>query len=363
MKNKKKLGGLLLALPLLLSSSPGAPFGQLSTYGGWDKFYFVPLAATGESSRHYEATFKTKAPGFFNFTVGLTNSKFPNEKIIGNSVNYYLYTDTPTSYTISFDLTRDILTETGNKLRVSCYVYDYKEPTTFLVRLHSYFVFSLAQERTWTITGLATNNVFTREKNSDGCSGRMCFNSTTFTSESYRIFYYGYARDYQDPWQNRLPLKSWRFRSLRLDGSEISPQARNCYLEIEKNQEDFACYGETKYEQGVLLRRIPLIVEYFRLNNLGYCRLLLRDGVAISKDGRRIKKASEAGIDDIIVHQVYLPPLPNGVSARNYSFKLVMNEMGEYGFDTLVAPFNVTKTHNVLGPSGNSDWHVEEERC
>jgi hypothetical protein len=361
MKNKTKLWGLFLLTPFLLSANGVSNYGTMSEWGRWSEFYFSPMAQAGESSKSYRGVFTNRKVAFFSFKVGITNDKYPNEYVIGNSLNYYVRALSIQNYYLDFSIPRDILNDENNKLRVVVEAADVNDVSIVEARQQYFFVFSLAKERRWSLNPGSGSGYFTRAEGSDGAGAEYNSHTNNFSYASYRTFYYGFAASYQNPRFNRIPLSEWTFRSLDLRSGEVSPLVQECYLRIDENQSDFEGYGEVHYENALTYRTIPLALTEVRdSNDHAFGHLSLRDAVAISKDGRRVKKLTEAGPGDLITHNVYLPPLSNGVAAKSYNVRLVLKGCGEFHLDTIEATIPISKTHNLVGACANSDWCVEE---
>lgn len=331
----------------------------MSEWGTWSSFPFAPMAQSGEEERSYRGVFSIRRPGFFAFDVAIRNAKYPNEIIVGTSLDYYIQAISLQDYYLEFTLRRDMLCDEGNILRVTAEASD----VTSLVpqALQQYLLsFSLVRPATYQIDPASGNGEFTRESEAEGAGGHYNRKTNNFSLASYRMFYDGFQSRYENPSLNRVPLGDWIFHGQNLSQVETTPFAISCYLRLNEREADFDGYGEEKYEAGSPYRLIPLTLETYRENNVTYSHLLLKDVVAISKDGRRVKKASEAGANDLLTRNVYLPPLSTGESAVNYDFHLVLEGCGEYHFDTIEATIPITKTHNLVGACSNSDWCVEE---
>jgi hypothetical protein len=363
MKNKVRLATLLSMWPLLLSALILPDINSLSEYGYFDNFYFTPLPQYGVAEKTYPVRFYVKTSCRVQFTVGLENELFPDETTIGNSTNWTIEAAKPQIYDFSFTLKRQILTDEKNTLRLTAVAYPLDQ-LKVLARKTYYYTFSLAKPAIWELDFRPLLNhgaTFSRSKDMTGCTGFLDNSQQAFRPVSYSMYYYGFEAAYTNPRFDRIPLQDWTFRFLNANRSDTDPMYESCYLRLEQGEADFAPYGEEKWENGQAYRIIPLsLIPKPSQEGLMFGGLTLQEEMAISRDGRIVRKKENALANDLRTWQIYLPPLKLKDSALNYVFDLYVTGCGEYHIDTIHGRIPISKTHNFFGNCLNSDWCVGE---
>jgi hypothetical protein len=173
--------------------------------------------------------------------------------------------------------------------------------------------------------------------------------------ERWATEYKGFPSEIQNPYQNALPLDQARIRSRDYDGQGARFGYKKAYLRLHDDDGSIPLGNEggdaREKWRDFLLRLGEEDAEH-------YASFALYQSLAISPDGRYLKKGSAKGERDLWTHKLFLPPVKNKES-KTYSFSLYIEGAGEAGQDNFRWDFSVYKDKNYFGCYPNSDYAVE----
>lgn len=169
--------------------------------------------------------------------------------------------------------------------------------------------------------------------------------------------YQGFAPEFQNPYQNALPLDQAMLQSLNYDGLPERFAYRKAYLRLHHDDGSFQI-GEEGGDAVEKWRDFPLRLGQPSSSLGAYSAFALSEIYAVSPDGRYMKNLSDKAERDLLTHRLYLPPVRNNES-KTFSFSLYIEGAGELGQDSFEWDFKVYKDKNYFGSYPNSDYAVE----
>jgi hypothetical protein len=175
--------------------------------------------------------------------------------------------------------------------------------------------------------------------------------------EKWATMHQGFAKRFENPKQNLVPLSKMLLNSLDYDGLPLRFQFTKAYLRLHNDDDSFAV-GNPGHDEKEKWRDFPLTLAPAVSQTTFAAPFVLSQVHAISADGRYLTNSAQNFDRYYLTHQLYLPPVKKGES-KTYSFSLVIEGAGESLMDSFSMNFEVYKDKNYFGTKNNSDYAVE----